>query len=58
MKTADLRDKRKEEITMNDDSEQQARSRHMLNQFNQIKKILMNFSFKDKNKQILSTDII
>jgi len=41
-----------------DDSEQYEKSRHMLNQFNQIKRILMNFTFKDKGKQILSTEII
>jgi len=29
----------------------------MLQQFNQMKKILMNFSFKDRNKVILSTEI-
>ena len=29
----------------------------MLQQFNQMKKILMNFSFRDRNKVILSTEI-
>jgi hypothetical protein len=29
----------------------------MLQQFNQMKKILMNFSFRDKGKVILSTEI-
>lgn len=48
---------RQEEIQSLDDTEQLANSKHMLQQFNQMKKILMNFSFKDKGKVILSTEI-
>ena len=46
-----------EEIQSLDDTEQLANSKHMLQQFNQMKKILVNFSFKDKGKAILSTEI-
>jgi len=58
MKTNDLRDQRQEELHEQDDTDQYLKSRHLLNQFNQIKKILMNFAFKDKGKAVLSTEII
>jgi hypothetical protein len=57
MRTQDLEKVRQEEIQSLDDTEQLSNSKHMLQQFNQMKKILMNFSFKDKNKVILSTEI-
>ena len=33
-------------------------SKHQLDQFNQVKKILVNFSFRNRGKLILCTDII
>lgn len=57
MKTQELKDVRQEEIKSLDDSAQYELSKHMLQQFNQVKKILINFSFKDKSKNILSTVI-
>jgi len=57
LRTQDLEKVRQEEIQSLDDTEQLANSKHMLQQFNQMKKILMNFSFKDKGKVILSTEI-
>lgn len=57
MRTQDLEKVRQEEIQSLDDTEQLASSKHQLQQFNQMKKILMNFSFRDKNKVILSTEI-
>jgi len=57
MRTQDLEKVRQEEIESLDDTDQLANSKHMLQQFNQMKKILMNFSFRDKSKVILSTEI-
>jgi hypothetical protein len=57
LRTQDLEKVRQEEIQSLDDTEQLANSKHMLQQFNQMKKILMNFSFKDRGKVILSTEI-
>jgi hypothetical protein len=57
LRTQDLEKVRQEEIQSLDDTDQLASSKHMLQQFNQMKKILMNFSFKDKGKVILSTEI-
>jgi len=57
MKTAELKEQRDEEIQQLDDSSQLKLSKHQLGQFNQIKKILMNFGFKDRQKNILSTEI-
>ena len=33
-------------------------SKHQLDQFNQVKKILVNFAFRNRGKMILCTDII
>ena len=57
LRTPDLRETRQEEIQRLDDTEQNKLSKHMLVQFNMIKKILVNFSFKDKGKHILVNDI-
>jgi len=40
-----------------DDTNQLILSKKELQQFNQIKKILMNFCFKERNKAILSMDV-
>lgn len=58
MKTQELRDVRKEEIKQLDDEPQYILSKYELDQFNQIKKILINFSFRNRGKMILSTEII
>ena len=57
LRTQDLEKVRLEELQSLDDTDQYASSKHMLQQFNQMKKILMNFSFRDKGKVILSTEI-
>jgi hypothetical protein len=49
MKTQELKDTRTEEIKSLDDTAQYILSRHMLQQFNQIKKILINLTFKGRN---------
>ena len=41
-----------------DDEPQYMQSKHQLDQFNQVKKILVNFAFKNRGKLILCTDII
>lgn len=43
---------------MLDDEPQYILSKHQLDQFNQVKKILVNFAFRNKGKLILCTDII
>lgn len=58
MKTQELKEEREAEIKHLDDTAQYLLSKEQLNQFNQVKKILMNFAFKDKQKLILSNDII
>ena len=58
LKTLDLKEVRHEEIKQLDDEPQFAVSKHMLDQFNQIKKILVNFGFRNKGKIILCTEII
>lgn len=58
LKTMELREVRKEEIRALDDEPQYLLSKHQLNQFNMMKKILVNFAFRNKGKLILSTDII
>ena len=58
LKTADLKVQREEEIIEMDDSAQYIRSKNQLYQFSQIKRILINLTFKDRGKQILSTEII
>ena len=57
LRTPDLRTTRQEEIQRLDDTEQTILSKHMLVQFNMLKKILVNFSFKDRAKLILVNDI-
>lgn len=58
LKTLDLKEVRHEEIKQLDDEPQFVLSKHMLDQFNQIKKILVNFGFRNKGKIILCTEII
>lgn len=49
---------REEEIQQLDDEPQYMLSKHQLDQFNQVKKILVNFAFRNRGKMILCTDII
>lgn len=58
MKTQEMKEEREAEIKQLDDTAQYLLSKDQLNQYNQVKKILMNFAFKDKQKFILSNDII
>ena len=58
MKTQDLADFRNEEKINLDDSIQYAVSKHELDQFNQVKKILANLCFREKSKNVLSPEII
>jgi hypothetical protein len=58
LKTIDLAEVRKEEIEKLDDEPQYMKSKHMLDQYNMIKKILNNFAFRNKGKLILCTEII
>ena len=58
MKTQELALERSNEKRRLDDSIQFAKSLEALVQFNEIKKILLNLSFEDKNQKILSNDII
>lgn len=57
MRTNDLKDVRLDEIQRLDDTDQYISSKHQLQQFNMLKKILVNFSFRDKGKHILVSDI-
>ena len=57
MRTVDLKDFREDELERLDDTTQREKSRHELEQFNQIKKIIINFAFKDRAKMVFSTDI-
>lgn len=57
MRTADLKDYRVEELQRLDDTSQREKSRHEINQYNQVKNIIINFSFIDRNKKVFSTDI-
>ena len=57
MKTQDMKETRQEEIKSLDDTAQYELSRHLLLQFNQIKKILLNFTFKNRSQNILSSNI-
>lgn len=41
-----------------DDEPQYLKSKHQLDQFNMVKKILVNFAFRYRSKMILSNDII
>ena len=57
MRTNDLKEVRNQEIESLDDTAQFALSKDQLQQFNQLKKILINYSFKDRNKMILSQEV-
>lgn len=58
MRTADLRNDREEEKERLDDSIQFKKSREELIQYNEVKEILLNLSFKEKGKKILCNDIV
>lgn len=58
MKTNDLKEVREEEIESLDDGPQLKLSKKMLDQFNMVKKILVNFAFRFRGKMVLCTDII
>ena len=58
MKTQDLEEARIEEKVRLDDSIQFIKSKADLIQYNEIKKILQNLTFRDKEKKILCSDII
>lgn len=57
MRTTDLKEIRKQEIQRLDSTDQQTSSKGMLEQFNMVKKVLGNFSFRDRGKNILVSDI-
>jgi len=57
LRTPDLRETRQEEIQRLDDTDQNILSKHMLIQFNMLKKILVNCSFRHGAKYILVNDI-
>ena len=57
MRTNDLKEVRQDEILRLDDTDQYISSKHQLQQFNMLKKILVNFSFRDRGKHILVSDI-
>lgn len=57
MRTNDLKEVRQDEIQRLDDTDQYIHSKHQLQQFNMLKKILVNFSFKDKGKHVLISDV-
>lgn len=58
MKTQDLADYRNEEKVNLDDTIQERISRHELEQFNQVKKILANLCFIERSRKVLSPEII
>jgi hypothetical protein len=58
MRTQDLKLDREEEKERLDDSIQFKKSREELVQYNEVKEIMLNLSFKDKGKMILSNDIV
>jgi len=58
MRTQDLKMDREEEKERLDDSIQFKKSREELVQYNEVKEILLNLSFKEKGKMILSNDIV
>ena len=58
VKTDDLIEERKERLKKLDDVQQYELSRDILKQFSLVKKILGNFTFIEKGKQILHTEII
>lgn len=57
LKTLDLEQWRIGEIKALDDSELYNNSKDMLEQYHHVKRILLNFSFVDKGKRILATDL-
>jgi len=57
MRTHDLKEVRQEEILRLDDTDQYIKSKHQLQQFNMLKRILVNYSFRDKGKNALVSDI-
>jgi len=57
MKTQELEEHRIEELRKLDDSIQREKSMVMLNQFNMIKSVVMNFAFKERGKAILAIEI-
>jgi len=58
MKTMDLQAARQEEKISLDDSIQYKSSQKSLKQFTEIKKVLINVSFVERKKKIISPDII
>ena len=58
MRTQDLKLDREEEKERLDDSIQFKKSREELVQYNEVKEIMLNLSFKYKGKMILSNDIV
>lgn len=58
VKTMDLREYREEELERLDDSTQLKKSKQELDQYNQLKIILLNLAFKDRVKVVFSPDIV
>lgn len=58
VKTMDLREFREEELERLDDTAQLIKSQEELDQYNQLKIILLNLAFKDRQKVVFSPDII
>lgn len=57
MKTQELQEWRELELKGQNDSEQIEQARHKLQQFNQVKRILINLAFRDRNQIMLATDL-
>lgn len=57
MKTSDLQEWRQKEIEEEDDTNKVIDAKLMLEQFNQVKRILLNLAVQDKGKKTLVTDL-
>mmetsp|Transcript_17618 Transcript_17618/g.27250 ORF Transcript_17618/g.27250 Transcript_17618/m.27250 type:complete len:131 (-) Transcript_17618:678-1070(-) len=58
VRTQDLKELRDEELMQKNEIERYSFARYQLNQFNQVKKIIINMTLKDKGKSIISPEII
>jgi hypothetical protein len=58
MKTVELKDEREAEILKMDDTVYIITAKHLLEQYSHMKKIIINLSFRDKQRLILSSDIV
>ena len=58
LRTQDLKDLHNEDLLLKDEEERYRFSKSQLNQYNQVKNILINMTFKDKGKGIISPEIV